>query len=64
MSCISWNVQGLGNLDTVNALRTLVRKVSLGLVFLSETRIDSAWANVRLGLIMDLWWIILVGGVG
>ena len=64
MSCIGWNVQGLGNLDTVNALRTLVRKVSLGLVFLSETRIDSAWANVRLGLIMDLWWIMLVGGVG
>ena len=38
-------MQGLGNPDTVNALWKIANKVSLYLVFLSETRLDEAWAE-------------------
>ncbi|PON71890.1 hypothetical protein PanWU01x14_070770 [Parasponia andersonii] len=34
-----WNVRGLGNPETIMALRSVVRKVSPGLVFLSETKL-------------------------
>ncbi|CAA0817977.1 Unknown protein [Striga hermonthica] len=48
MSCLCWNVQGLGNPCTVKSLQALVGKVSPDLVFLSETRLFGAKAaNIR-----------------
>ncbi|KAK8986463.1 hypothetical protein V6N11_010019 [Hibiscus sabdariffa] len=38
MACLAWNVRGLGNKDTVRALRNLCFKYKTDIVFLSETK--------------------------
>lgn len=45
MSCMCWNVQSLGNPETLNALQDNLRKNSSGLVFLSNTKLTSNWAT-------------------
>jgi len=39
MSTLSWNCRGLGNLRTVQALRSIVAKEAPNLVFLMKTKI-------------------------
>ncbi|KAK8506857.1 hypothetical protein V6N12_000427 [Hibiscus sabdariffa] len=38
MSIVAWNVRELGNADTVRALKDIVFKYKLNIVFLSETK--------------------------
>lgn len=45
ISCLCWNAQGRGSLEAILSLRNLLRKESLGLVFLSETRLEGARAK-------------------
>lgn len=39
MSCLCWNVQGMGNPKTITALRKVLFRVTPSLVFLFETRL-------------------------
>ncbi|PON50440.1 LOW QUALITY PROTEIN: Endonuclease/exonuclease/phosphatase [Parasponia andersonii] len=45
MSCLCWNVQDFRNPDTSTALRKVLRKAYLGLVFLSKTKFVGNRAN-------------------
>ncbi|KAL4309661.1 hypothetical protein GQ457_01G027200 [Hibiscus cannabinus] len=38
MATLTWNVRGLGNKDTVRALKNLIQKYQLDIIFLSETK--------------------------
>ena len=43
MSLLSWNCRGLGNPQTVNALKKVIRLEDPGVVFLLETKSDVDW---------------------
>ena len=43
MSLLSWNCRGLGNPQTVNALKKAIRIEKPDLVFLMETKFDKEW---------------------
>ena len=43
MSLLSWNCQGLGNLQTVKALEKAVNKEEPNIVFLMETKSNKEW---------------------
>ncbi|XP_060961854.1 uncharacterized protein LOC133032051 [Cannabis sativa] len=45
MSLLCWNARGLRNPGALTALRTIVRKFSPSLVFLSETKLYGGWAE-------------------
>ena len=43
MSLLSWNCRGLGNQQTVNALKKIIKAQVPNLVFLMETKSDIGW---------------------
>lgn len=45
MICLCWKVRGLGNPRTFGALKRLIKRVSPGMVFLSETKLYSSKAD-------------------
>ena len=46
MSLLSWNCRGLGNPQTVNALKKVIRIEKPNFVFLMETKSDEEWVMV------------------
>ena len=46
MSLLSWNCRGLGNPQTVNALKKVIRLEDPNLVFLMETKSDEEWVKI------------------
>ena len=43
MSLLSWNCRGLGNQQTVNTLKKIIKAQVPNLVFLMETKSDIGW---------------------
>ena len=46
MSLLSWNYQGLGNPQTVNALKKVIRLEKLKFICLMETKFHVDWMKV------------------
>ena len=46
MSLLSWNCRGLGNPQTVNTLKKVIRLEDPNLVFLMETKSDKEWVKI------------------
>ena len=46
MSLLSWNCRGLGNPQTVNALKKVIRLEDPNLVFLMETKSNEEWVKI------------------
>ena len=46
MSLLSWNYRGLGNPQTVSALKNVIRLEKPKIVFLMETKSDVDWMKV------------------
>ena len=46
MSLLSWNCRGLGNPQTVNTLKKVIRLEDLNLVFLMKTKSDEEWVKI------------------
>ncbi|KAK9028594.1 hypothetical protein V6N11_025748 [Hibiscus sabdariffa] len=66
MACLAWNVRGLGNKDTVRALRNLYFKYKTDIVFLSETKQKKRYLEkIRTKLKLDnAFYVDLVGIAG
>jgi len=46
MSLLSWNCRGLGNFQTVNALKKVIRIEDSIIVFLIETKSNEDWMKM------------------